>query len=290
MSQPRRSLAVVLVALGLVGLLVLVGVGARAGHPFGTGHVRQREVPARVGNDLFTLVVILYGVGTAILIGAFLTLRKEKWHRPVSHWLRNLVSLTVVLALSFFSYEIVRLTHHHGAHTPAQSVRGRGSGRPVRLPNRQAPTTPAKFDWEFAAAFGGLALLVVAFLVLRARREEEPEPEPERRPLEDVLAQVVRETIDDLRGDVDARRAVIAAYARMERILAREGYARRPSETPHEYLERVLLELHVAPDAARDLTELFELAKFSRHTIGDEIRERALTAFVGVRDGLTAVA
>ena len=289
MKAQRRTLEVALVALGLVGLLVLVGIGARAGHPFGSARLHQREVPARVGNDLFTLFVIVYGVATAVLIGAFLTLRREEWHRPESHWIRNLfVSLTILLALSFLGYEIARVTHYHGAHIPPQQARGRGSGRPFTLPNRPAPKTPAKFDWEFAAALGGLVLLVVAFLAARARREEEPEPEQERHALDDVLAQVVRETIDDLRGDVDPRRAVIAAYARMERILARHGYARRPAETPYEYLERVLIELRVAPDAVRELTDLFELAKFSSHTIGGELRERALTAFVAVRDDLKA--
>jgi hypothetical protein len=123
------------------------------------------------------------------------------------------------------------------------------------------------------------------------RRDEEPAPDDAGRDeLQAVLTQAVRETIDDLRGAVDPRRAVIAAYARMEAILDRHGYARRPSETPYEYLERVLLGLRVAPDAVRELTDLFELAKFSPHTIGDELRERALTALVAVRDGLKAVA
>src|SRR5919204_1585671 len=98
----RRTLEVALVALGLVGLLVLVAIGARAGHPFGTARLHQREVPARVGNDLFTLTVIVYGLAVAVLIGAFLTLRKEEWHPVRSHWIRRLfVSLVVLLSLSF---------------------------------------------------------------------------------------------------------------------------------------------------------------------------------------------
>jgi hypothetical protein len=287
----RRTLEVALVALGLVGLLVVVGIGARAGHPFGRARLHQREVPARVGNDLFTIVVILYGIAAAVFIVALLSLRKEEWHRPESHWIRNLfTSLAILLAFSFVAYQIVRVTHHHGARTPAQRARGSGQGRPFTLPNRPAPKKPAHFDWEFAAALGGLAVLAAAFLAARARREEEPDQESDGRALEHVLAQVVRETIDDLRGEVDPRRAVIAAYARMERILAREGYARRPSETPYEYLERVLIELRVAPDAVRELTDLFELAKFSPHAIGEEVRERALDAFVAVRDDLKVFA
>jgi hypothetical protein len=38
--------------------------------------------------------------------------------------------------------------------------------------------------------------------------------------------------------DQDPRRAVIAAYARLERVLAAFGLARRPAETPQEYRGR----------------------------------------------------
>ena len=51
------------------------------------------------------------------------------------------------------------------------------------------------------------------------------------------------DAIDDLEAEPDARRAVIAAYARMEGVLARHGLRRCPSETPLEYLRRILLGL-----------------------------------------------
>ena len=51
-----------------------------------------------------------------------------------------------------------------------------------------------------------------------------------------VLADVLEETIDDLRAEADPRRAVIAAYARMERALAAAGLPRSPAEAPDEYL------------------------------------------------------
>ena len=277
-------------AVVLLGLLVLVAIGARAGHPFGHARLQQREVPARVGNDLFTLVVILFGIAVAVVLAAFFALRKEEWRPVRSHWIRNLlVSMVILSAVSFLGYEIARVAHHRGAHTPAQQGRGSGRARPLTLPNRPAPRTPAHFDWEFAAALAGLVLLGAAYLALRMRRETEAPSEPERRELEEVLERTVRETIDDLRGATDPRRAVIAAYARMEGVLARYGFGRRPAETPYEYLERVLAELNVAPEAVRELTDLFELAKFSSHAIGDELRDRAVLAFVAVRDDLRAV-
>ena len=48
------------------------------------------------------------------------------------------------------------------------------------------------------------------------------------------------ESLDDLRNDPDLRRAIVAAYARMEHALARAGLPRQPAEAPFEYVERAL--------------------------------------------------
>jgi hypothetical protein len=75
----------------------------------------------------------------------------------------------------------------------------------------------------------------------------------------------------------------------MERVLGQHGEPRHPSEAPFEYLARVLLRLRVRPAAVRDLTELFERAKFSTHDIDQRMKERAITALISVRDDLQAV-
>ena len=62
-----------------------------------------------------------------------------------------------------------------------------------------------------------------------------------------ALADVLDETLDDLRAEADPRRAVIAAYARMERALAAYGLPRSPAEAPDEYLQRILADLDGEP-------------------------------------------
>jgi hypothetical protein len=288
----RRGLQAVAVALGLVGLFALVAIGARAGHPIGHARLHQREVPARVGNDLLTLMLIVWGLAVGVFIAAVYVVSREEWEQPKSKWLRNfVVTLVAIGFLSFVGYEIVHKGHlgrRGQTETGATATVGTAGGRLPKLPTAQQP---ARFDWEFAVALAGIAVLVAAYFVVRSRRYEEPEDDVELRQadeLEEVLARVVRETIDDLRGEADPRRAVIAAYARMEAILRRHGYGRRPAEAPYEYLERVLLQLNVAPDAVRELTDLFEYAKFSQHRVGREMRDRALAAFVSIRDDLKA--
>jgi Domain of unknown function (DUF4129) len=290
----RRALQAVAAALGLVGLLVLVAIGARAGHPIGHARLHQREVPARVGNDLLTLLLIVWGLAVVVFIASVYVISREEWEQPKSKWLRSFVATLVGIGfLSFLGYELVHKGHFgRRAGQTATGATGTIGTTGGKLPTLPAAQKPARFDWEFAVALAGITVLVAAYFAARARRAHEPEAEPDLQDeeLEHVLARVVRETIDDLRGETDPRRAVIAAYARMEGILLKHGYGRRPAEAPYEYLQRVLVQLHVAPDAVRELTDLFEYAKFSQHRVGDEMRDRALAAFVSIRDELKATA
>ena len=104
--------------------------------------------------------------------------------------------------------------------------------------------------------------------------------------LEEDVAVALHDSLDDLRNEPDTRRAVIAAYARLERVLAAHGLARSAAEAPLEYLARMLSSLRVRPEAALALTELFERAKFSRHVIDAAMRDEAVDALVAVRADL----
>jgi hypothetical protein len=104
--------------------------------------------------------------------------------------------------------------------------------------------------------------------------------------LEADIVSAIETTIDDLRREQNARRAVIAAYALMERTLARHGLARHRSEAPLEYLANILRGLRVRESAVRTLTQLFEYAKFSRHEISPAMKEEAIDALLAIRDDL----
>jgi hypothetical protein len=130
----------------------------------------------------------------------------------------------------------------------------------------------------------GLVLVAIAAYVLAERRAR-----PGRRSREDLaeqLAVVLDETLGDLRAETDPRRAIIAAYARLERVLAANGVPRRVAETSDEYLRRVLHELELEPGAVGRLTALFERAKFSHHDVDAAMKEEAVAALEHVRDEL----
>ena len=125
--------------------------------------------------------------------------------------------------------------------------------------------------------------LGAALLARRAHRSVASEAEAE---LGTAVADALDESLDDLRADPDARRAVIAAYARLERVLAAFALARRPAEAPEEYLRRILPALEVSAGAVTRLTALFETAKFSEHDVVERMRDEAISGLQAARDEL----
>jgi hypothetical protein len=99
---------------------------------------------------------------------------------------------------------------------------------------------------------------------------------------------VLAATLDDLRAERDPRRAVIGAYARMERSLAAAGLPRGEAEAPEEYLERVLDAAAVSHRGAGRLTALFAWARFSGHDVRPEMKDEAIQTLVELQDELAA--
>jgi hypothetical protein len=128
--------------------------------------------------------------------------------------------------------------------------------------------------------------VAVAFVLnRRARRALGPEPATVT---ELALADVLDETLDDLRGEQDPRLAVIASYARLERVLGAVGLPRREAEAPEEYLDRILAAVVVSPRGARRLTDLYTWARFSGHDVRPGMKEEAIDTLEQVRDELRA--
>jgi hypothetical protein len=121
----------------------------------------------------------------------------------------------------------------------------------------------------------GGALLAVA--VRRSRRKASSEVAEQDT---DVL-RALDESLDDLRGERDVRRAIVACYARMEQALANAGRGRRAHETPLEFLRRVLE--RVAHEPGQVLTELFERARFSVEPMGESDKRSAIAALEQLR-------
>jgi hypothetical protein len=281
----ERTLKAAGLAAGLVGLLVLVAMAARGSHPGTSGHVATRPVPNSVQDGFVTLLALAYVVGIVAIVIAFFRY-KDRWHDPGSHWLANFVAVCVLMAIATgIGYYAIRHGHLREHAQKVQRAQGRTSTTQGRI--RHLPTTPARtahFEWPLVLGIGGLVLLGGVWMYVRSRRRLAPLLED--RSLEADMVSAIETTIDDLRSERNARRAVIAAYASMERTLAAHGLARHRSEAPLEYLANILRGLRVRESAVRTLTGLFEYAKFSGHEVDEQMKKEAIDALIAIRDDL----
>jgi hypothetical protein len=276
----QRELKAGLLGLAVIGLLLVVVFASRGGHPTGDAAVTERSVPIAVENTVVTLVTVAWGL---LILGAIIFgfRYRQSWREPESNWLRNAGGVIVLMGLIIVGYWAI-------SRRPVnKSPDLEGIGRTQRIPELERrskiPPRHADFNWPLAVSIVCLVLASGTVVYLRFGRTPPPGPESS---VEEDLAQAVDTTIEDLRRERDARRAVIAAYANMERVLASHGFDRRAAETALEYLGRILRGLDVRESAVRTLTQLFEYAKFSSHEIDAAMKERAIGALEDIRDDL----
>ena len=193
------------------------------------------------------------------------------------------MALLVVAAAAYLSYK--RL--HDGGGGGGEGTPGVPLDVP-RPPNQTTLPEPIGFDWIPAIVVLSIAVVGAAAGAVLLWHTQRRRPSAARAAA--ALAAALDESLEDLRSERNARRAVIAAYARMERALGAAGFPRRTAEAPLEYLSRVLRDLvRASAGSVARLTALFERAKFSRHEIGPELKEEAIEALVAVREELRAV-
>lgn len=274
-----------LLAAGLVLGLALVGLGAGERWRAGEGHA-EGSVPVIVVDALLIIGAVL-GAATMVLFalvwgGAYGSDALERKRR--SSTMRVLTSVTIVIVAIFAVVAIRQAwSDRFGRDSDAE-----GSAAPVQ-PQPQADEVRDEertLDWRFVGGAFVVALVGSAYaarLLLRNAHEPELSDDPAV-----AVAAILEDTLDDLHGEADPRRAVVAAYARMERALAAHGLPRRDSEAPAEYLERALEELSASASSAARLTRLFEWARFSDHPVEPAMKQEAIAALEAVRDELTA--
>ncbi|HEU5244638.1 MAG TPA: DUF4129 domain-containing protein [Gaiellaceae bacterium] len=272
-------------ALAVTLLLAVVAIAAR-GRPLGSGGSGKGGVPLAFWDYLFTTLVIV-GVVLLLALGVAALFVRKAPGKPRSFFQQRMI-LTIAAFVLFAMFGSILARHHFFAHLHLAQQQGRLNPRTTLPRGRSvADTRSPQLRWDEIAIVLGVLLVVAAIYgVLSSRREPRlfrPRPEDT-----DALVSALDLSLDDLRTDPDLRRAIIAAYARMEAALGAAGIRRRPSEAPLEYLERALLTLHASAEAVRTLTDLFEWARFSHHEPEPSMRDEAVDALVAVRDELRA--
>jgi hypothetical protein len=279
-SEPASASALrgpALARLLLTALLVAgVVVGLRGGFALHGWHGPYRRDGIAIG---VTLEVILAGLLVALLVlgrrpsDDFRVQRVRGVLRAAL--LAGLVAIPAVLILA------VPLHPHPLPPRPQPA-----QPQPTALPTVTRPPHPAPaFRLPLAGILYALLTLaliggIVACVVLLRRRQPEHDVMP---PEEASVAGGQRSDLRDavssgrraLAGLDDARAAIIACYAAMERSLAAAGADHEAADTPDEFLARAAAAGLVRGAAAGELTRLFYEARFSAHELTTAQRDAA---------------
>lgn len=288
--RPMRHFTWALLAASLViGLAALVRMTALAtGGPDDiTGIIRLPWLVTGTIVTLFALAVLVF------LLDLLRRMRARRHEEDAAlgvepprpqPWLRALAQI-----LSFVNFAVLAyLLWQNVLPLAVLMSLGQGAGSATALPQEAPVNAPFFITWTFAvlalvAGCGALALtLCVAFSDRLAewwdRHADDAAPPP--------LTEAVEESLDDLRAEPDARRAIMRCYARFERAAAASGLERRPWHTPMEFMREALSRLPAPRGSVRALTGLFELARFSDRALGLAERDRALAALDDIKTAI----
>ncbi len=267
----------------VIGLAALVRMAdpAAGGLDDLTGSIRLPELVTGTIVTLFALSALVFFLGLVRRMRSRLQAEEVGALGPeaarVPPWMR-----TVMQILSLLNFVVLAYLLWRGA-IPLTALLSLGLGAASAIAPtlpQQVPVAPPVVTWTFGvlaivAGLGALALaLWVAFGDRLAQWWEGAVSDSPLPP----LAEAVEESVEDLRAEPDARRAIIRCYARFERVAADAGVERKPWHTPMEFMREALPRLPVPRGAVPTLTGLFELARFSHRALGPRERDRALDA------------
>jgi len=277
-TRATRPLAVVAV------IAVLMAVVALASRP-AAGTVTPTVGPAVTRTMLDSVFYLLLSLGLVfgLILVWLLWPQDELGPRPRLERRRH--SLLAALAVAITVVLLVWSRTGPWGRLPLLGAGTASVGAPPGAPRPNAGAVAAQgMDWP-AIVITALVLAVIAWLGWRLLR-------PPRRTLRVVRAPLaeVERALDDALVDAatepDPRRAVLAVWARIERLLAEHDAGRRPSEAPFEYATRAAAAVGLESGAMERLAGLYEWARFSVHEVTSTMRKEALEGLTQVRERL----
>ena len=279
-----RSIRLALVAFALLALLGVVAFASRSG----LGQKSQAAPSPGYVSYAFTAFLIVFVLMIPVAAYGFVMQAREGGVGRKSYRQRTLESIGMLFFFGFLAFVVIYLKRHHH-HFLIPHAKGLTNAKKA-LQAGHGHRAAIEPHFEYTVLWIALVGLAVGggwfYYVWRTRKKRTAVPLELEQTVAEDFASSIGDAIDDLESEPDARRAVIAAYARMENVLARNGLKRRPSETPVEYLRRILLGITSRGDSVSRLTSLFEQAKFSRHPIDSVMKQDAIGALREIRDDL----
>ncbi len=279
-------LAVLLVA-GLVYNLAHLDTG---GQPLPAGPGSEPPAPNFWGLILSNILTSVVAGGflvllLAVMLYALLTRKRRMmayYVRPVRWW-DTIGALILFAALVILLYYWPPMARNAANATSQQSAAGNNTFNATAVPTVGGVPLGVLLITAFI-----LAIVVVTVLMDLSVRLQKMRPRTALASRRMAAAQAVGAAISELQLGQDVRTAILACYQRFCNLLGLRGILDQEALTPRELEDRAVTQLEVSPSSAESLTSLFEEARYSTHTLGDEDRDRAVESLARIREALEA--
>lgn len=283
-GSASRALVPGLAVLTLLGVVAVAASGSAE-----RGSDETRAPADALLDTILTLGVVAWVAGAVLLVYG-LTQRKAIANEIASgNYRRTGVLGYIAFALLFGILWHFFKPEYQGSRQSSEGEAESTTRFAERLPRPDRDGYEADLAWIPVLVLVVLIAIGIGAYFLATRRNATAH-DLRRTTLAEEVADSLEDSLDDLRAEADARRAVIAAYARLEQALAASGISRSRHETAEEHVTRVLGRLEVDDGLVTRLAELFAEAKFSHHPVDETMKEEAIAALAQIRDELRAAA
>ncbi|MBI3326162.1 MAG: DUF4129 domain-containing protein [Nitrospinae bacterium] len=285
-SRRRMIIGFLLGGMLLAVLLYLSGLAStlQLGDTAGRGFLLVPALPTPL--YITMALVVLAGAGLTLL-ASILHRRRPRAPKPPresearwSFW-QSLVS--TLASLTFMGLVLTWLMRH-SAEVQAFLMRVRAeigaihelleSGARPLVDQVSSPATGYVLFVGVVVVYGGMALLAL-WVLYEDRGLAHARPPQEHSDVRRVR-RAMTAGLRELREHADPRQAIIACYARLEHLLEDHGVPAYDHLTPQEYMGAALRGLDLPLDAFAGLIRLFELARYSLHSLDDAARTTAI--------------
>ncbi|MCK4757730.1 MAG: DUF4129 domain-containing protein [Thermoplasmata archaeon] len=242
-----------------------------------------------IANTVRYLLIGLMAIGIAITIGGIIWGTATKDKAFLKSVLYPIIGggLAIILFVGVIAYTQIEKSEYTqnellDTYSPSNGTASDGS-----LPSN---IKPDGMDITISIMFLVGAVAVVALFIFAVTQithlRSEKYPDVDMDAVAEEVGQTIQRAIDDMTTGTDVRSSIMRCYRDMCKLAAQHGISDEEHLTPREFESRIGSRLPITDEKLHDLILIFEEARYSDHSLSEEMRERAMKALNTIKDDL----